>query len=113
VTGMMDLDLYLRFALALGFVIGLIGLIGWLARRYGVGGNRISAKGGKLRRLSVIEVQPLDAKRRLVLIRRDGTEHLLLCGQGRDIVVESNIRSEEDIPAFAKLVQEPAMEAVQ
>lgn len=107
----MDLDIYLRFALALAFVIGLIGFIGWLARRYGVGGNRISAKGGRVRRLSVVEVQPLDAKRRLVLIRRDGTEHLLLCGQGRDIVVESNIRPEDAVPAFAKLVEEPAAEA--
>lgn len=109
----MDLDTYFRFALALAFVVGLIGFIGWLARRYGVGGGRITAKGGRHRRLSVVEVQPLDAKRRLVLIRRDDVEHLLLVGQGRDVVVEAGITAAAGTPAFAELVKEPAAETVQ
>lgn len=106
----MDLDVYLRFGLALAFVVGLIAFIGWLARRYGVGGGRISTKGGRQRRIGVVEVQPLDAKRRLVLIRRDGVEHLLLIGPGRDLVVESGIAPAGDAPDFAELVKEPAAE---
>jgi flagellar protein FliO/FliZ len=108
----MDLDVYLRFALALAFVVGLIGFIGWLARRYGVGGGRIAAKGGRQRRIGVVEVQPLDAKRRLVLIRRDGVEHLLLCGPGRDLVVETGIAGGQAEQPFAELVKEPAAQSV-
>ncbi len=33
----------------------------------------------------------VDAKRRLVLIRRDDQEHLVLLGVNRDLVVESNV----------------------
>jgi flagellar protein FliO/FliZ len=109
----MDMDIYLRFGLALAFVIGLIGFIGWLARRYGVGGGRISAKGGRQRRIGVVEVHPLDAKRRLVLVRRDGIEHLLLIGPGRDLVVETGIEPAEPVTAFAKLVEAPQPEAAQ
>jgi flagellar protein FliO/FliZ len=33
----------------------------------------------------------VDAKRRLVLVRRDDREHLLLLGATQDVVVESGI----------------------
>ena len=46
-------------------------------------------KGAK--RLAILEVAPLDAKRRLVLVRRDGAEHLLLIGGESDLVVERAI----------------------
>ncbi len=80
------IDSYWRFVLALAFVLALIALAAWLARRLGLGG-RIYASGGK-RRLTILEVLPLDAKRRLVLLKRDETEHLLLLGQNGDLVIE-------------------------
>jgi len=86
----MDLESYLRFVLALIAVLGLIGLIAWAARRFGlVPGGTIG--GG--RRLAVLETMPLDGKRRLVLVRRDDREHLLLLGPGTggDLVVERDI----------------------
>ena len=43
------------------------------------------------RRLALIEVLPVDAKRRLVLVRRDRVEHLILLGTTSDVVVESAI----------------------
>jgi hypothetical protein len=39
----------------------------------------------------VLEVAPLDGKRRLVLLRRDDTEHLVLLGQESATVIEANI----------------------
>ena len=33
----MDFDLYLRFALALILVLGLIALLAWMLRRFGMG----------------------------------------------------------------------------
>lgn len=88
----MDLESYLRFVLALVAVLGLIGLIAWAARRFGlVPGGAISA--GRGRRLVVVESLAVDGKRRLVLVRRDDREHLLLlgAGTGSDLVVERDI----------------------
>lgn len=87
----MEFDAYFRFLLALVFVLSLIGLTGWLARRYGVGGTRTVT--GRPRRVSIVEVTALDARRRLVLVRRDEVEHLLLLGAGTELVVESGIRA--------------------
>ena len=87
----MDYPTYLRFALALVFVLGLIALATWAARRLGLVA-RAARPRGQARRISIVEVTTLDAKRRLVLVRRDDTEHLLLLGLGNDVVIESDIR---------------------
>ncbi len=81
----MSYDTYWRFLLALAAVVALIGLCAWIARRLGLGG-RLATTGS--RRLRIVEVLPLDGKRRLVLLRRDGVEHLLLLGQSSDLVIE-------------------------
>ena len=69
----MGFDTYLRFIVMLVLVIGMIAFIAWLVRRLGLL-NRITPgsniSGGK-RRLTVIESCTVDAKRRLVLVRRD------------------------------------------
>jgi hypothetical protein len=50
--------------------------------------------GGRNRktRLAVMDAAAVDSHRRLVLVRRDDVEHLLLIGGSNDIVVEQNIR---------------------
>jgi flagellar protein FliO/FliZ len=83
----MGLDTYLRFLIALIFVVAMIGALAWIVRRFGWA-NRFVAPAGK-KRLSVIEVLPIDGKRRLVLLRRDAVEHLILLGAGGDLVIES------------------------
>jgi flagellar protein FliO/FliZ len=82
----MDWDIYLRSLLAFGVVVALIGLAAWLGRRFGSGG--VLRGGRRQRRLSVLEVLPLDNRRRLVLVRRDDVEHLLLIGGVSDLLVE-------------------------
>ena len=86
----MTADTYWRFALALLLVVALIFAAAWVARRLGLGG-RLVAVGGKKRRLAIVEVLPLDGKRRLVLLRRDGAEHLVLLGLTNDLLMESRI----------------------
>ena len=51
--------------------------------------------GGKSRkpRLSVIDAAPIDQRRRLVLVRRDGVEHLILIGGPNDLVIESGFEA--------------------
>ena len=48
--------------------------------------------GGASSRLAVSEFLEVDKNRRLVLVRRDDVEHLVLIGGGQDVVVESVIR---------------------
>jgi Flagellar biosynthesis protein, FliO len=50
--------------------------------------------GGRNRktRLAVMDAAPVDSQRRLVLVRRDDVEHLILIGGPTDVVVERDIR---------------------
>lgn len=86
----MELSAYFRFVAALLFVLGIIGVFALLARRFVPGARNINRRGTK-RRLAIIEVVPVDTKRRLVLLRRDDTEHLVMLGPNGDTVVERNI----------------------
>lgn len=85
----MALDAYLRFFFALVFVLALIALLAWLARRFGFAGAL--ARPRSARRLSVVESLSLDARHRLVLVRRDAIEHLVLLGAAGDRLIESAI----------------------
>jgi len=78
----------LRIIISFTFVLGLIGLCamgaraimrrnpGWLAQKPGA-------------RLQIVESKMLDARRKLVLIKRDEQEHLLLLSPQGEIVIES------------------------
>src|SRR6185312_17469023 len=76
---------------ALVAVLALMGVAFWLVRRFA--GNRLGTNPGRGRmpRLAVIDAAAVDGRRRLVLVRRDNIEHLLMIGGPTDIVVESNI----------------------
>jgi len=87
----MDMGNYLRFVFALLFVLGLIGALSILVRRYGFGMSNQPIRKGQDRRLSLVEILPIDTKRRAVLIRRDAVEHLIILGPESETVVESGI----------------------
>ncbi len=86
----MEFNIYLRFMLALILVLGLIGGLTWAARRFGFGGQ-LTPNAGKSPRLSVVEVRTLDSRRKLVLLRRDACEHLVLLGPNQDLHLEGGI----------------------
>jgi hypothetical protein len=81
----------LTFFFAFVAVLALIGVAAWLVRRFA--GNRLGANTnrGRMPRLAVIDAAAVDGRRRLVLVRRDNVEHLLMIGGPTDIVVEPNI----------------------
>lgn len=85
----MDTPGYYLYSLSiLGLVLGVILLGGWLLRRYGPASlARLTGRGGQPR-LSISAVAALDPKRRLVIIRRDDVEHLLLVGGTQDLHLE-------------------------
>lgn len=79
------------FFFAFVIVLALIGLAAWLVRRFGGGNLGSSANRGRMPRLAVIDAAAVDGRRRLVLVRRDNVEHLLMIGGPADLVVEPNI----------------------
>ena len=94
----MDMIAYMKFVTALLFVLGLIAAFAWVVRRFGPRGMA-THHGKRGRRLAVVEVAPIDARRRLVLVRRDGVEHLLLLGATHDLVVEAGLPGSAPPPA--------------
>ncbi len=86
-----EMPLAVRFFIAFLVVLALIGIVAWLVRRFGGGKLGNAAARGRQPRLAVIDAATVDARRRLVLIRRDNIEHLLMIGGPTDLVVEPNI----------------------
>src|SRR5215470_5016016 len=81
----------LKIILFVIVVLGLLALAFWLVRRFGGGRLGSGAARGRQPRLAVIDQANVDGRRRLVLIRRDNIEHLLIIGGPSDVVVEQNI----------------------
>jgi len=81
------LTIFLLFLAVLALIAGVF----WLVRRFA--GSRLgsNANRGRLPRLAVIDAAAVDGRRRLVLVRRDNVEHLLMIGGPSDIVIEPNI----------------------
>ncbi|MDE1148111.1 MAG: flagellar biosynthetic protein FliO [Azospirillaceae bacterium] len=101
---------YVYAVLMLALVLGFILVTGWLVRRFG-GGALLRLQGRSERRLGVVEAMALDPRRRLVLIRRDGAEHLLLLGGTQDLHLEGPIwpnRPATPVPSFETVLNEAA-----
>ncbi|MCB1548152.1 MAG: flagellar biosynthetic protein FliO [Hyphomicrobiaceae bacterium] len=87
----METILYWLLALIL---IGGLGVAGyWFYSNYlGNGSNSSGIFGSpRERRLSIVEQANVDGRRRLVIIRRDDVEHLIMTGGPVDIVIETGI----------------------
>lgn len=99
--------------IVLGLAAALV-LLFWIFRKL-ASGNALRASRNKQPRLSVTDAAVVDDKRRLVLVRRDNVEHLVMIGGLTDFVIEQNIgmqravasASPADVIAEAP-VQEPA-----
>jgi flagellar protein FliO/FliZ len=74
---------FARAFFALAITLGLVGLAAVGARRFGPEWLVRLQRPKANRRLTIIESLPLDPARRLVLVRLDSTERLLLLGEGR------------------------------
>lgn len=86
-----ETPLAVRFFIAFVVVFALIGAAAWLVRRFGAARLGGQAARGRQPRLAVIEAGAVDGRRKLVLVRRDNVEHLIMIGGPSDIVIEPNI----------------------
>jgi len=98
---------YVKYLLALLIVLGLIGLIAYLLRRVGFIPTADRPKQTR-KRLGISQMIAIDGKRRLVLLRRDDQEHLVLLGPDGDTVIEQHIPAKHP----ARHASEPSQEEV-
>lgn len=89
------LDLF-NALLALLLVLGLIGGLYWLVRRFGGSMTMLPAR--STGRITIIDQKMLDPRRKLIVVRVGNTEHSLLLGPNRDVHLGSNPVSEKDTP---------------
>src|SRR5271156_4104896 len=97
-----EVPLPVKFFPAFAFVLGLILAVAGAVRRFGSGRLGANTR-GRQPRLAVIDYASVDGRRRLILVRRDNVEHLLMIGGPTDVVVEPNIvravAAPRDLPA--------------
>ncbi len=79
----MPLADFARAVFALAITLGLVGLAAVAVRRFGPEWMTRLQRPRSERRMAIVESLPLDPARRLVLVRLDGAERLLLLGEGR------------------------------
>ncbi len=79
-----------------GAAVLVLAWVAWFWTRRVAGG--VFVEGGRHRkhRLAVVDATAIDSNRRIVLVRRDDVEHLVMIGGQNDFVIESNI---ESVPA--------------
>lgn len=98
-----DTLLLVKFLSVFAFVIALMLLFGWVLKKLGAGAG---LTGASKKRLKVVEALQVDTHRRLVIVRRDDKEHLLMLGRNSETVVETNIPAaeaeEETVVKFAR-----------
>jgi flagellar protein FliO/FliZ len=99
------MPLPVQFLLAFVIILAVIGAAVWAVRRFGSGRLGTNTR-GRQPRLAVIDYASVDNRRRLILVRRDNIEHLLMIGGPTDIVVEPNIV--RAIPATRDIGRAPA-----
>ena len=78
----------LRYFGALLLVLAMVGGAGLLARRFGVPGV---TKAAGVKRLAIVETLMIGPRQRLVILRRDNVEHLVLSSPEGATVIESGI----------------------
>jgi flagellar protein FliO/FliZ len=81
---------YLKFFLALVFVLALMGGLSLVLKRLGLGAASMLPP--DKRRLKILEILPLDSRRKAVLLERDDVTHLVILSQTGETVVETNIQ---------------------
>jgi flagellar protein FliO/FliZ len=96
----MDMIDIARYLGALMLVLALVGFAALAARRFGLPGI---VSGSATRRLAVVETLMVDARHKLLIIRRDDKEHLVLVGPEGSSVVESGLVAKSAIPVVGAL----------
>jgi hypothetical protein len=105
-----DKPFVVKFFQAILLELGLIGVGAWGLRRFTAGRFGGDRSRGRQPRLGLIDHAIIDNRRRLILVRRDNVEHLLMIGGPTDVVVEANIVRAVAAPRDVALARPAALE---
>ncbi len=83
----MGMSYYTQVVLSLAFVLGLIWVLAWGLKRFGLD-KRIRGATGQGGRMQVLDALYLDPRRKLLLVRADSKEYLLLLAGDNATVVD-------------------------
>jgi hypothetical protein len=89
---MVDLNFLVLAIAATLFVIAIGALLVWAFRTFFAGQSTTGFMRPRDKRLGVVETATVDAKRRLLLVRRDEVEHLVMVGGPVDMLIETGIK---------------------
>ena len=89
----MTTTLYLNAGLYLIAIIGVILLLAWLVRKFGLGA--ITPNASEQKRIKVVASVGIDGKRRLAIVKCDAKEYLILVGGSNDVLID--VLSSDDI----------------
>jgi len=90
-----DLNNLVYYVIVFVFVIALIMIGARLLKGSKSSGNSKAGSflRGRDKRLGVVEAASVDGRRKLILLRRDNVEHLIMTGGPVDLVIESGIHT--------------------
>jgi flagellar protein FliO/FliZ len=104
-SSMPDIDTIVLAVAAFLFVIALIALTAWAFKTFVMSGGR-GGSGflrGRDRRLAVVEIASVDARRKLILLRH--VEHLIMTGGPVDVLIETGIEGRRHLePPLADVI---------
>ena len=92
---MPDTNSIILAAAAFLFVVARLALAVWAFKSFVLGGGKGSGAGflrHRDRRLGVVETTVVEGRRKLLLVRRDDVEHLIMIGGPVDMVIETGIQ---------------------
>jgi flagellar protein FliO/FliZ len=94
--------------LGVALVAAVVVMGALLVRRFYHGANLTTLFAGKpARRIDIVEQVVVDAKRRLLLVRRDDVEHLVMTGGPADLVIETGIAVGERVGSSRSMATTP------
>ena len=106
----MDMADYIKFASALILVLAMMGILGLILKK--LNGGDIGRKIGTPKRLSITEQRMIDAKHKMVLIKRDDVERLVILSNTDTIVVEDGIKPPKTVNEKPKNRKDIPVESV-
>ncbi len=107
-SGLLGSQLPMFAIAALVLMVAVIAAI-FVVRRAGKGARReAGTRGRQGPRLAMIDSTPIIDGRKLVIVRRDDVEHLVLIGGATDVLIEANIRRAESVDAAEAQPRESA-----
>ena len=90
----MDMYTVMRAFAALILVLGLIGGLYLVLRRF----SNLAPATGNTSDLKVVSWKPFDGRKRLAVIRWGDQEHLVITGQGQDVLIASRKAVDDVLP---------------